>query len=146
MSDNRHFIEEVNDEVRRDRLLYAQRDMAGCDPLPWSCWSAGRRWNDTTSTDRARQTTLASVYLPRCLPENTAARPPAFENIEATHPPCRVLLGMLAAAEQGEAGETDASVATLIRRNRNWTPMCPRSFRDNRPVKGLPLQDRICPQ
>ena len=45
--------------------------------------------------------------------EDTAARAAAFEEIEATNPRAGAMLGLLTAAEQAEAGETAAAVATL---------------------------------
>jgi len=86
--------------------------------LAVSCWSAGRRGRIHNGTDPRRAEPLA-MRICRAVCRKYRGPRRRVRNIEATSPRAACLLGMLQAAEQAEAGEDDAAVATL--NGTDWT-------------------------
>lgn len=114
MSDTDSFIDEVNEEVRRDRFYFMLKRYGWIAVLAVILLVGGAAWNEYQKAQaRAEAETLGDAMFAALSAEDTAARAAAFEKIEATNPRAGAMLGLLTAAEQAQAGETAAAVATL---------------------------------
>ncbi|SHI87349.1 hypothetical protein [Wenxinia saemankumensis] len=110
---NDSFIDEVSEEVRRDRLFALMKRwgwipavivVALVGGTAWQQWSAAR--------DRAEAEALGDAVLAAVSEPDAEARIAALEAVPATGE-AGVLARMLVAAEQQVAGEADAAIETL---------------------------------
>ena len=105
MSDTDSFIDEVNEEVRRDRFYFMLKRYGWIAVLAVILLVGGAAWNEYQKAQaRAEAETLGDAMFAALSAEDTAARASAFEKIEATNPRAGAMLGLLTAAEQAEAG------------------------------------------
>ena len=106
MSDTDSFIDEVNEEVRRDRFYFMLKRYGWIAVLAVILLVGGAAWNEYQKAQaRAEAETLGDAMFAALSAEDTAARAAAFEKIEATNPRAGAMLGLLTAAEQAEALE-----------------------------------------
>ena len=114
MSDTDSFIDEVNEEVRRDRLYGYLRRYGWIAVLAILLLVGGAAYFEyTKSRDRARSEALGDAMLAALATQDGAARAQALAGIEAETPAAAAVLGLLTAAEQTAAGENAAAVDTL---------------------------------
>ncbi|MDR9395741.1 MAG: hypothetical protein RI571_15735 [Roseovarius sp.] len=110
MSDTDSFIDEVTEEVRRDRLYSRLRRYGWIGVVAVLLIVGGAGWNEwrkAQETEAARA--LGDSMLAALQQEDAAARADALAGIEAPGPASRAVLDMLAAAERtGTAPEAAA--------------------------------------
>ncbi|MCR8825719.1 tetratricopeptide repeat protein [Pseudosulfitobacter koreensis] len=125
MSNNDSFIDEVNDEVRRDRLYGMMRRYGWIAVLVIVLIVGGAAFTEWRKAQaRAEAEALGDAMLSALSLEDTAARADAFAGIEAGQPSARAVLNFLTAAEQYEAGDVDAATARLQEvANNNEVPL-----------------------
>lgn len=114
MSDRDSFIDEVNDEVRRDRLYHTMRRYGWIAVLLVLLIVGGAAWNEyRKASSKAAAEALGDAMLTALAQEDQSARADALAAIEAGTPASSAVLGLLTAAELVEAGETAAAIETL---------------------------------
>lgn len=114
MSETDSFIDEVTEEVRRDRLFAMFRKYGWIGILGVLLIVGGAAWNEW---QKARAEAAAQSFgdkVAAALANNEpAARETALTGIEAGGPGRAVVLAFLASAEAEKAGDKDKAVATL---------------------------------
>ncbi|QFT59445.1 hypothetical protein FIU94_11480 [Sulfitobacter sp. THAF37] len=114
MSDTDSFIDEVNEEVRRDRLYHLLRRYGWIAALAIVLIVAGAAWNEyQKAQSRAQAEALGDAMLAALSNDEIAARAEQLSQIDPQSPGAAAVLRLLTAAEQVEAGETAAAAATL---------------------------------
>ncbi|GLT07908.1 hypothetical protein ACFQFQ_14140 [Sulfitobacter porphyrae] len=114
MSDTDSFIDEVNDEVRRDRLYHLFRRYGWIAALAVVLIVAGAAWNEyTKAQNRAQAEALGDAMLAALATNDVAARAERLAGIDPQSAEAGAVLRLLTAAEQVEAGETAAAAQTL---------------------------------
>ena len=95
MSDTDSFIDEVNEEVRRDRFYFMLKRYGWIAVLAVILLVGGAAWNEYQKAQaRAEAETLGDAMFAALSAEDTAARASAFEKIEATNPRAGAMLGL----------------------------------------------------
>ncbi len=114
LSDTDSFIEEVNEEVRRDRLYGYLRRYGWIALLIVVLIVGGAAWSEySKSQERAQAEALGDAMLSALSENENADRATALAAIEPGSPSSAAVLRMLTAAEQVEAGDTAAAIETL---------------------------------
>lgn len=100
MSDSDSFIEEVSEEVRRDRLFGLMRRYGWIAILAVVVLVAGAAWNEwTKAQNRAEAEALGDAMMAALEGEDRSARATALDNVTAAGPGSRAVIDMMAAAE-----------------------------------------------
>ncbi|MBP0481762.1 tetratricopeptide repeat protein [Sagittula salina] len=113
MSDADSFIEEVTEEVKRDRLFAAMRKYGWIAVLIVLALVGGTAWREYS---RAQETAAAQAFGDAIIAadgKEGAARAEALAGIEAPSAQAEVVAEMLAAQAEADAGETEAAVTRL---------------------------------
>tara|TARA_R110000787_G_scaffold45696_6_gene111414 strand:+ start:2003 stop:2704 length:702 start_codon:yes stop_codon:yes gene_type:complete len=114
LSDTDSFIEEVNDEVRRDRLYGYLRRYGWIAILAVILIVGGAAWSEyRKAQDRAQAEALGDAMLAALAADESADRVTALATIEPGAPSSAAVLGLMTAAEQAETGDNAAAVETL---------------------------------
>lgn len=141
VSNSDSFINEVSEEVRRDRMYGYMRRYGWIAVLLVVALVGAAAFNEYRKAQAAAQAqALGDAVLSALETEDDAARADALTGIAAPGGSAAVVL-MLAAAEQQEAGETAAAIATLdaLAVESAVLPI----YRDLAALKSLMLQDGI---
>ncbi len=114
MSDTDSFIEEVTEEVRRDRLFATMRKYGWIAILAVVLIVGGAAWREYSKAQtEARAQAFGDSILSALEGEDEAARIDALSAIEAPSSDGNAILQLLIAAEEGSAGRDGDSVARL---------------------------------
>lgn len=114
MSDTDSFIDEVTEEVRRDRLFGLFKRYGWIAALVILAIVGGAAWSEwTRAQERARAEALGDQILAALEGEDPADRIAALGAIEAETPGGAAVLSLLLAAEQAQAGEGAAAAEEL---------------------------------
>lgn len=114
MSDSDSFIEEVTEEVRRDRLFALMRRYGWIAILAVLVLVGGAAWHEwQKSRERARAEALGDAMLSAVQADDPAARVAALEDVEPDGPGSRAVIAMLAAAQAVE-DDPEAAQARLL--------------------------------
>jgi hypothetical protein len=114
MSDTDSFIDEVTEEVRRDRLFAIFRRYGWIAVVVILVIVGGAAYTEwQKARDTAQAETLGDAMVAALELDTPEARAEALAGIEATSAGGAAMLGFMTAAAQAEAGETDAAVAGL---------------------------------
>ena len=114
MSDTDSFIDEVNEEVRRDRLYGYLRRYGWIAVLAILLIVGGASFSEYRKAQaRAQAEALGDGMLEALSADDSAARVAALSGIEAPSPTSQAVLAMTTAAQQVDAGETAAAIETL---------------------------------
>ncbi len=114
MSDTDSFINEVNDEVRRDRLYALLKRYGWIAVLAVVLLVGGAAWTEyRKAQDRAQAEALGDAMLAALSVDDTAERAAALSAINVENAQGAAVVNLLAAAELAEAGDTPAAVARL---------------------------------
>ena len=114
VSDTDSFIEEVTEEVRRDRLFRLMRRYGWIAILAILLWWAGPRGTSGARRRRGRRRkTFGDSILSALSAEDRAARATALANVDAPNPEAAAVVDLLAAAEGAEQ-DPEAAAARLL--------------------------------
>ena len=114
MSDTDGFIEEVNEEVRRDRLYQMLRRYGWIAVLAILLIVGGASYSEyRKAQDRAEAEALGDAMLAALSINESTERADALAAIAPGSPASAAVLRLLTAAQQSDAGDTTAAVATL---------------------------------
>ncbi|ASM71857.1 MULTISPECIES: tetratricopeptide repeat protein [Roseobacteraceae] len=114
MSNNDSFIDEVNDEVRRDRLYGMLRRYGWIAVLVIVLIVGGAAFTEWRKAQtRAEAEALGDAMLSALKLDDSAARAAAFSEIETGQPSARAVLNFLTASEEFEAGNVQEANAQL---------------------------------
>ena len=114
MSQSDSFIEEVTEEVRRDRLFHLMRRWGWIAVVAILLLVGGAAWNEyRKATARAEAEALGDAMLAALEVEDEAARVEALQSVQPATAGGQALVRLLTASEQSTAGDSDAAVATL---------------------------------
>lgn len=129
VSNTDSFIDEVTEEVRRDRLFLQLKRYGWIGILAVLLIVGGAAWREySRAQDRAAAESLGDSILAALDSEDQAARIEALNGIDTGTPGGAALLGMLTAAEQAGSGATEDAAATLGEIARNGE--VPQIYRD----------------
>ena len=144
LSDTDSFIEEVNDEVRRDRLYGYLRRYGWIAILVVVLIVGGAAWSEyRKSQERAQAEGLGDAMLAALEKNDSSERVTALSAIEPGATASVAVLGLLTAAEQADAGDTEAAVETLSTLSLNSD--IPAIYRQIAQFKSLALQGDATP-
>ena len=144
MSDADSFIEEVTEEVRRDRLFALFRRYGWIAAVVIVAVVGGAAYNEyRKAQETAAARALGDAMLAALEADAPADRAAALSGIEADSPGRAAVLGFLTAAARAEAGETQAAVTELQRIARDGT--LPEIYRQIASFKALTLQTDTLP-
>ncbi|APX25260.1 MAG: hypothetical protein CML50_21350 [Rhodobacteraceae bacterium] len=114
MSDTDSFIDEVTEEVRRDRLFGLMKRYGWVAVLLVLVLVGGAAWREyAASRDRAEAQELGDRILAALDAEAPEARAEALAEIDAPTPGTQALVAMLGAAEAKAAGNAEDAAARL---------------------------------
>lgn len=114
MSDTDSFIDEVTEEVRRDRLFLMLKRYGWIGIVAIALIVGGAAWREyTKAQDTARAEALGDALLSALEPDDMAARATALATVEATGPGAIAVRDLLEAGALVEAGDTSAAVTKL---------------------------------
>ncbi|ROU02349.1 hypothetical protein [Histidinibacterium lentulum] len=143
MSNPDSFIDEVTEEVRRDRLYATLRRWGWVAILLVILVVGGTAWQQVSNAREMQAAQARGDALLAALEvSDPAARAEALAAVEVDGPASAVA-GLLTAAAQEEAGETAAAVATLegVATNMNAQPI----YRELAQLKALLLDEGLSP-
>lgn len=139
MSNSDGFIEEVTEEVRKDRFYYLLRRYGWIGGLVVLLIVGGAAWSEYSKAQaRAAAEGLGDEILAALGQSDTAARQAGLEAIEPTNPGAQAVVAMLSAGEAQQAGDTEAAVAELDSVSLNGE--VPEIYRQIAAFKALVLQ------
>lgn len=116
MSEIDHFIEEVTEEVRRDRLFALYRKYGWMVALAVVLIVGGAAYNEYRKAQEVAMARMVGDAMVAALSANEAqARAEALSGLVANTPDADAIVRMMEAAAQVEAGNTEAAVAALDR-------------------------------
>ncbi|GGH26523.1 hypothetical protein SAMN05444007_10364 [Cribrihabitans marinus] len=114
MSDSDSFIDEVTEEVRRDRLFLLLRRWGWIGALLIVAVVGGAAWKEyRKAQEAARSQALGDGIIAALAADDAAARAEALEQLSADSTGGQAVLRMMTAGALTEAGRTDAAVAAL---------------------------------
>lgn len=114
MSDTDSFIDEVNEEVRRDRLYHLLRRYGWVAALSIVLIVAAAGWTEyRKAQETAQAQALGDAMLAALATDDPAARVDQLAGIAPQSAEAGAVLRLMVAAQQVEAGETAAAAATL---------------------------------
>ena len=114
MSDTDSFIEEVTEEVRRDRLYGLLRRYGWIAALVVVLIVGGAAWSEYRKAQiRAQAQGLGDQILAALTGETPTSRLAGLETINSDTPGAAAVVSFIAAAEAQQAGETERAVALL---------------------------------
>ena len=114
MSNSDSFIDEVTEEVRRDRLFTAMRRYGWIGVVAVVALVGGAAWREyDAAQDRARAQDFGSALSTALAAEAPAARAEAVQQVTAPNAAAAALRDLLAAAELSAAGDEAAAAALL---------------------------------
>ncbi len=114
MSDTDSFIDEVNDEVRRDRFYFMLKRYGWIAILAVVLLVGGAAWNEYQKAQaRAKAEALGDAMFAALSIEDAQARAAALAAIEPNSAQSGALIGFLTAAQQADAGDKAAAIDTL---------------------------------
>ncbi|MGA9251676.1 MAG: hypothetical protein WBV71_04435 [Roseobacter sp.] len=114
MSNSDGFIEEVTEEVRKDRFYYLLRRYGWVGGMIVLLIVGGAAWSEYSKAQaRAAAEGLGDEILAALGQPETVDRQAGLEAIEPSNPGAQAVVAMLAAAEAQQAGDTDAAVTAL---------------------------------
>jgi hypothetical protein len=136
VSDSDSFIDEVSEEVRRDRLFGLMRRYGWIAILAVVVLVAGAGWREySAAQDRAQAQAFGDAILAALELEAPEARADALREITPPAPESGVLLDMLIAAEEANAGQAEAAADRL--QAAATTAEAPQIYRDIAAFKAL---------
>ncbi len=110
MSDTDSFIDEVTEEVRRDRLFAFFRKWAWLAVLIILALVGGTGWNEyRKNTERTEAQNYGDALLAALETPDAEARMKALEAVKAPNPASEAVQAMLEASEQAEAAPKEAA-------------------------------------
>lgn len=114
MSDTDSFIEEVNEEVRRDRLFHLLRRYGWIAALAIVLIVGSAAYSEYRKAQaRAQAEALGDAMLTALAINDSAGRAEAFDAVEPGSAESAAVLQLLEASAHLEAGSADAAAATL---------------------------------
>jgi hypothetical protein len=114
MSDTDSFIEEVNDEVRRDKLFGALRKYGWVGIAAVLLLVGGVGYSENQKRIARQQAeALGDGMLNALELDDVEARVTALQGVEAADPSAGAVLAFMTAAQQTEAGDTAGAAETL---------------------------------
>ena len=114
MSQSESFIEEVTEEVRRDRLFGLMRRYGWIAILVVLALVGGAAWNEwRKAQDAAAAQAAGDALIAALSADDSAARVSALREIEATSNGARIARDFLTVSELIETGATDEALALL---------------------------------
>ncbi|WP_425070745.1 tetratricopeptide repeat protein [Sagittula sp. S175] len=114
MSNAESFIDEVTEEVKRDRLFAAMRKYGWIAVLVVLALVGGTAWREYSKAQEAAQAqALGDSILAAMDSGDSAARATALEDVAAPNASADAIVEMLAAEAEVEAGNVDAAVKRL---------------------------------
>ena len=114
MSDTDSFIDEVNDEVRRDRFYFMLKRYGWIAVLAIVLIVGAAAWNEYQKAQaRSKAEALGDAAFAALTLQDTEGRAAALSAVETDSPRAAAVLGFLTAAEQVEAGDKSAAIETL---------------------------------
>ena len=144
MSDADSFIDEVTEEVRRDRLFALFRRYGWIAAVVIVAVVGGAAYNEyRKAQDTAAAQALGDAMLAALDNNAPADRAEALSAIDAASPGGEAMLGFMTAAARAEAGEAEAAVADLQEIARNGD--LPEIYRQIASFKALVLQADTLP-
>jgi hypothetical protein len=130
MANSDGFIEEVTDELRRDRLFALMRRWAWLAALVVAGVVGGAAWFEyNRAQDRASAQAFGDALIAALDGADPQARVAALDAIEAPGPQGRMVLALLAAGEVAQGGAGAAEAATRLRAAAEMSDV-PRHYRD----------------
>lgn len=144
MSNPDSFIDEVNEEVRRDRLYGYLRRYGWIAVLAIVLIVGGAAYSEYRKAQvRAEAEALGDAMLAALSQDESTARATALEEIAPGSPASAAVLRMMTAAEQADAGETGAAIETLNALATDGD--VPQIYRDLAQFKAITLQGADAP-
>ncbi len=141
MSSNDSFIDEVSDEVRRDRLFAYMRRYGWIAVLAVLAIVGAAAWSEWSKAQaRAEAETLGDALLTALETEDDAARAAALAAVPASGD-ARAVAALLTATEQETAGDLAAAVTTLRRVAEDAA--LPQAYRDLAQIKALMIGEGV---
>lgn len=114
MSDTESFIEEVNDEVRRDRLFGLLKKYGWIGGLVVVLIVGGAAWSEYQKAQaRAQAEALGDAMLAALANDEAETRSEALAELSIENPTAQALVAMLTAAQAQQAGEAEDAAAQL---------------------------------
>ena len=114
MSNTDSFIEEVTDEVRRDKLYAALRKYGWIGILAVAAIVGGAAYSEYNKAQaRAQAEATGDSMLAALQLDESAERAAALALVEVNNPSVRAIVSLMTAAEQSSAGETASANETL---------------------------------
>jgi hypothetical protein len=144
MSDTDSFIDEVTEEVRRDRLFGLLKRYGWIAVLAIIAIVGGAAYNEyRKASARSAAEALGDSMIAALDRNGPAGRAEALEGIEAGSPGGAAILRFMEAAAQASAGQIDAAVANLSEISRDGK--VPEIYRQIATFKSLTLQADTLP-
>ncbi|SFS43998.1 hypothetical protein SAMN04488040_0350 [Sulfitobacter marinus] len=144
MSDTDSFIDEVNEEVRRDRFYFMLKRYGWIAVLAVVLLVGGAAWNEYQKAhSRAKAEALGDAMFAALAVGDSDGRITAFKDIEAGAPQSAAVVAFLTAAEQAKAGDTAAAIESLNTIATNGD--VPAIYREIAQFKALTLQGTDTP-
>ena len=144
MSDTDSFIDEVTEEVRRDRLFALFRRYGWIPMVLIVLVVGGAAWNEyRKAQERAEAEALGDALLAAMAANEPAARAAGLTAVTAATPGANAVVEFLLAGAQAEAGDTLAAVAAL--NNIATSGDLPDIYRQIAAFKALTLQAETMP-
>ena len=114
MSNTDSFIEEVTDEVRRDKLYAALRKYGWIGILAVAAIVGGAAYSEYNKAQaRAQAEATGDSMLAALQLDESAERAAALALVEVNNPSVSAIVSLMTAAEQSSAGETVSANETL---------------------------------
>lgn len=114
MSDTESFIEEVNDEVRRDRLFGLLKKYGWIGGLVVVLIVGGAAWSEYQKAQaRSQAEALGDAMLTALASDEAETRSAALAELSVENPTAQALVAMLTAAQAQQAGEAEGAAAQL---------------------------------
>ena len=144
MSNSDSFIEEVTEEVRRDRLFLLFRRYGWIAAVVIALVVGGAAWNEySKARDRAAAEALGDQILTALNQPEAGARAAALESVSAETPGAFAIVNFVRAGARAEAGQIDQAVAELNAISANGD--LPLIYRQIASFKALALQTETLP-